>query len=90
MEGTTQEYTLTLADNRSEPEARPPQTWKIQNPQSYGFVTLATAIRFVAEQAGKTDDPDLKKRANETLVTLKRLKQTPNRGSRSSVQIPKP
>jgi hypothetical protein len=52
-----------------------PREWRIDCTANESFVTVATAIRYVANMGDKTTDPVVKKNANKTLVILKKLKE---------------
>jgi len=81
MEGTNEEYALTLTGKRLEFEpagpqkkaVKGPEEWRIENAHLYGFISLTTAIRYVTEMRDKTTHPAVKKNAEQTLVQLKKL-----------------
>lgn len=53
--------------------ARPPQ-WKIVNDPPGLRISVDTAIRFVTDRRNKSSDPNIKKNADTTLATLRKLR----------------
>jgi DUF1680 family protein len=54
-------------------EVTGPWEWKIEEPRIARWSTLDRAIEYVALMRDKTDDPIIKKNADKTIATLKRL-----------------
>lgn len=50
-----------------------PKRWLIQGPPLPSFLTVTAAIRYVLEQRAKTEDPVIRKNADETLAALLQL-----------------
>ena len=50
-----------------------PKRWLIQGPPPSPFLTVTAAIRYVLEERAKTDDPAIKKNADETLAELLKI-----------------
>jgi hypothetical protein len=55
-------------------EVTGPWEWKIEELQIDRWTTVARAIAYVSLMRDKTDSPSMKKNADKTMVTLRRLK----------------
>ena len=50
-----------------------PWEWKIEEPRMARWTTVNRAIEYVARMRDKTDDPIIKRNADRTIATLKRI-----------------
>ncbi len=56
-----------------EKKTRGNQVWQISEAPAEAWTTVNTAIRFVLEVREKSNDPDIKKNADETVIRLLKL-----------------
>jgi hypothetical protein len=64
------------ADGQTIRESTGPGQWKIQGPPIARWTTVDRAIAYVSAMRDKTDDPLIKRNADKTIATLKRLSKS--------------
>jgi hypothetical protein len=75
---TTIHIPVLKADGKTvEREIAGPVQWRIQGHPDFAWTTVNTAICYVIEMRAKTNDPVIKKNANDSIAILMRLRKDP-------------
>ncbi len=69
----TDKYWELESDDQTLKEVTAAPEWRIEDFQTFLFIDLRTAIRYVTEMGDKTTNPTIKKNADATLATLKKF-----------------